>query len=177
MRQIRLTHYSRPNKQSVYKEHRMYIVGIPTGIRRFGSEKETLAFLAQTSRYLNDILAEGNHHLAQLFVIYRLIYFQVENVGKRKSINEEFIHVEDYLNRSLAGHYSYTANYSEFKYIAGFLKSLRSISRVLDNLLVKFREDAVRQNLRIILSRLDTLIFELARYPEFNAEIKSDPDE
>ncbi len=98
---LKLTHYQ--------KQNRNFIVKLGNGTRHeFKSEKETLKFLCNSSKFLTERYNELNLLFADIFALYRQNYFYLDNnrhqphaklFQTRRQINNQVSTIESFFER------------------------------------------------------------------------------
>ncbi len=96
MKQIKINNITRPQLDPIYVRDKKYCVYLGNqNFNYFTSEKHSLAFLANTNRFLNECLQIINHIYIQVFSEYRQVWFYGDTCQNTIiKIEQEFKQIE-----------------------------------------------------------------------------------
>ncbi len=170
MKKITIHSKSNPLTDPVLTKQRMYSVFLGTGkTNYFNSNKEALAFLAETNRNLNLWLHSLNSQYAELFVIYRHCWFYfldrskgVNRLQVENQITVSFKVVDSALNHCITHTSGFNGNVNAFNFLFNALDqmlnicdSLREILLIRNELVNRYRIDVISMQLEDLRSRID----------------------
>lgn len=87
MKQIKIQHFTHPDKQSVYTDRQKYKITLGNGYESTFTDKKRLSnFITETNIFLNAKLHELNFIYIELFGFYRVGWFYMDQT-KRSQLN------------------------------------------------------------------------------------------
>lgn len=166
MRKIHLTNYKRPIKTAVLAKQRLYSVYLNNKFFYFKSEKDAVKLLAETNKFLNDMFATLNRFNADLYFIYRQVYFYFDHAtGIENTLLKKFAAADDNFKRLLRNTYGQDGNSFAFNFMASSINIHLDICKILDLFLIDIREDSQRINVKILAGNITRLQDLLKNYP------------
>jgi chaperonin cofactor prefoldin len=182
MKAIKLQHFTRGNKNSVYKERKKYLVQLGNGSKNYFTDKKQLnAFLTETNLFLNKKLQELNFIFIEAFAIYRVGWFYMDNSRTKKQLNLKQIddNARAELNNLLKAFdiivsrtSSPNSNYFTFSHFVNIITSLKAILNTLLELYESKRHTDKLYKINYLIEQVKQVETELKHYPKTQKELQ-----
>ncbi len=173
MKRIKIKNFTAPDLSSVRTAHKQYRVSLGNGYAvSFKSEKETLAFLAQTNRDLNTRLYELNFLFAEVLKIYRNAWPYFDS-GKKSglidlqgSIQSKVAVIESSFNILVDRSDWENGNHFTFSHFYSIISAIKEICEDLVQLYLKKNHPIVMYECESLSTRLDHIYTSIVIYPQ-----------
>lgn len=172
MKKIAIPSVQYPSQKPTRSSQRLYRVYLGEGkLNTFKSNKEALAFVAETNRQLNGFLHQVNMHYAELFSMYRHCWFYF--LDKAKGVNRlpienqikcSFEIVDSSLNRCIHNTTGTNGNTFAFSFLYSALDQLQNIAQNLKQILLIRNELVNRYKIDITIVQLKELAARIDGY-------------
>lgn len=154
MKKIELKKPESPDKSTVYKKHKLYNVYLVKHTYYFTNKKDAEKFVAETNKFLNQILHDVNFRLIEVYRMYRLAWFYfadsshgVNRMYLDRKIESELRNTETFLHRLIFN----TKGYSATDFIFTFLRnSIDCIDRICSWLITVYAKRSEHANVYIL---------------------------
>lgn len=149
MKKIELKKPESPDKSTVYKKHKLYNVYLVKHTLYFTNKKDAEKFVAETNKFLNEILHDVNFRLIEVYRMYRLAWFYfadsshgVNRMDLDKKIDSEIQAAEISLHRLIFNTKGYNSTDNIFFFLKNSIDSLDRICTWLIQIYTKRSEHA-----------------------------------
>ena len=172
MKKISIPSIQYPSQKATRASQRLYRIYLGEGkLNTFRSNKEALAFLAETNRQLNSFMHQVNNHYADLFSMYRHCWFyfldRAKGVNRMQIENQikiSFEIVDSSLNRCIHNTRGPNGNAFAFNFLFAALDQLLNIAENLKQILLIRNELVNRYKIDIAIVQLKELHARVSNY-------------
>lgn len=182
MKQIKIQHFTPANKNSVYIDKKKYSVQLGNGIKKlFTDKKQAVAFLSETNLFLNTKLKELNFILIDVFELYRIAWFYMDNTRTKKQLNlskidhkskNEIQNLFKTFDIIVSRTGSPNSNHFTFLHFNNIIKSLTTILNILLELYESKSHTDKIYKIKFLINQTTNIKSELAGYPNTNNDIR-----
>jgi hypothetical protein len=173
MKRIRIDKYTFPNPKSVMTVDKCYRVDLGNGYHvTYPSEKETLAFLAQTNRELTLKMYELNFLFSEVLKMYRTAwpYFDLgrKNIANnlQGSIKFKIEGIENSFNLLVDRANWENGNFTVFSHFYSIIDTLKEICGDLSKMYCTKNHPVLMYEADSLLTRLDHIYTSIVIYPQ-----------
>lgn len=156
MKAIKLLHYKRPESGSSYTRDKYYWVSVNEKRFKFSSQKETLAFLAEINRRLNEQAHDTNATLADVYAEYRYYYFHLSQADTR-AIETNLAAISKLFSMLVARSQMTNGNYFTFDRLRKINYNLQEILETLSRQPMNKLATVQRYKLKALKNRVEML--------------------
>ena len=164
MKRVKVSTVAAPiDPGSVLTAERLYTVTLGNHVVvRFASERHALAFQADTTRYLSDVLAQVNLMLMDAYAAYRMAwpYFKPGDTKVSRSMRI----AEEALDRAALGSETQNAVFFQWKALNEALSQVRTVAMTLEHMYRAKRIGVQRTQMAVMLRRVTELTDALKQY-------------
>lgn len=184
MKAIKLQNFTEGKKESVYTDRKKHLVQLGNGSKNyFTDKKELAAFLSETNLFLNKKLQELNFIFIEVFALYRVGWFYMDNTRNKKQLNlkqidnnakAELLNLLKAFDIIVARTNSPNSNYFTFTHFVSIITSLNEILNTLLTLYQSKRHTDKLYKINYLLDQVEQINQELKSYPKTMDSLRKD---
>lgn len=182
MKAIKLQHFTEGKKESIYTQRKKHLVQLGNGSKNyFTDKKELIAFLSETNLFLNKKLQELNFIFIEVFALYRVGWFYMDNSRNKKQLNlkqiddnarSELLNLLKAFDIIVARTNSPNSNHFTFTHFVSIITSLNEILNTLLTLYQSKRHTDKLYKINFLLDQVKQVETELKHYPKTQKELQ-----
>mgnify|MGYP000227004531 CR=1 FL=1 len=164
MKAIKLIHFKRPEFGTSYNRDKYYWISINDTSYKFSSRKDTLAFLAEINRRLNEQAHDTNTTLVNVYSEYRYYYFHL-NQADTRAIETNLAAISKLFSMLIARSQMTNGNFFTFDRLRKINYNLQDILETLSRqpmnklaTVQRYKLKALQNRVKMLDLNLDTML-------------------